>query len=433
MDEKLENFFMFVGISDKKVYLSKRCNPRKDYFDHIQSTGEFKELDETFEICTRREALEEANLELKELFFVCFRKGFKQFQDRKECLYKTAIYFTILKLKHTPSIESNLKRITEAIYAKFRRRPTKKCKLENTDIVKDNPSSISFPIEEVEKEILADPRMAYEIKVIQGDNGIDIIVSYKKNIILIQCKKIEKAITFDIIQKFERSISQFSDPLGIIVYNNFFQEKEDKQINNIEYTNLKFDGKMVIKKNSSNQSTNLTNYHQIIQQYFEISEKRKLSDILDSKEELIEFSFAFAGAIGLDKTTIAKHFERYLKDEGYKVYRMTKVSMLVPDALEIFYDTKNALFFQQVFINKYKEVVDEINKIDNCDYIIIDRGFKEIKIFTEGNIKDEKIKDYLRKQFELIKLKYHNDVIYVKPEKETVIKRKKSRNQFWKN
>ncbi|RIB12149.1 hypothetical protein C2G38_2042069 [Gigaspora rosea] len=133
MDEKLENFFMFVGISDKKVYLSKRCNPRKDYFDHIQSTGEFKELDETFEICTRQ-------------------------PDNNSKWYPYELK-ELQKLKHTPSIESNLKRITEAIYAKFRRRPTKKCKLENTDIVKDNPSSISFPIEEVEKEILADPRM----------------------------------------------------------------------------------------------------------------------------------------------------------------------------------------------------------------------------------------------------------------------------------
>ncbi|CAG8804057.1 5174_t:CDS:2, partial [Racocetra fulgida] len=41
-----------------------------------------KEKDETFEECARREALEEANIKLKELIFVCFQEGFRKFSDR---------------------------------------------------------------------------------------------------------------------------------------------------------------------------------------------------------------------------------------------------------------------------------------------------------------------------------------------------------------
>ncbi|CAG8790456.1 28921_t:CDS:1, partial [Gigaspora margarita] len=148
----IREFSLYLLVSyDKKVYLSKRYNPTKDYFDHIQSTREFKEKDETFENCANCEALEEALLDLKEkeLFFVCFQDGFKQFPDEKDCFYKIAIYFTILdedmiskqvepnnnsewylyklkelsKLKLTPSIKSNLKQIMEAIHIKFRRRP----------------------------------------------------------------------------------------------------------------------------------------------------------------------------------------------------------------------------------------------------------------------------------------------------------------------
>ncbi|CAG8787211.1 6788_t:CDS:2, partial [Gigaspora rosea] len=154
-----------------QFYLSKQYNPIKDYFDYLQSTGGFKEKNETFEDCARREALEEAKLELKELFFVCFQEGFRQFPDGKECLYKTAIYFTILdddmipkqvepnnngewypyelkelsKLKLTPFIESNLKQITEMIQNKFKRRPTKKQKYNDdtkNTAVEENSSSI---------------------------------------------------------------------------------------------------------------------------------------------------------------------------------------------------------------------------------------------------------------------------------------------------
>ncbi|RIB01216.1 hypothetical protein C2G38_2231530 [Gigaspora rosea] len=62
-------------------------------------------------------------------------------------------------------------------------------------------------------------KVANEIKVTQGDDGIDIIATYQNNIILIQCKNIESAISVKIIREFESSVSRYPNSLGIIVYN----------------------------------------------------------------------------------------------------------------------------------------------------------------------------------------------------------------------
>ncbi|RIB22438.1 hypothetical protein C2G38_2033569 [Gigaspora rosea] len=61
--------------------------------------------------------------------------------------------------------------------------------------------------------------LANEIKVTQGDNGIDIIAIYQNNIALIQCKNIESAISVKIIREFESSVLRYPNFLGIIVYN----------------------------------------------------------------------------------------------------------------------------------------------------------------------------------------------------------------------
>jgi hypothetical protein len=51
----------------------------------------------------------------------------------------------------------------------------------------------------------------------QGDGGIDIIATYKKNLILIQCKSVEKPIPVQMIRNFESSVLRFPSSLGIIV------------------------------------------------------------------------------------------------------------------------------------------------------------------------------------------------------------------------
>ncbi|CAG8726987.1 15607_t:CDS:1, partial [Dentiscutata heterogama] len=49
--------------------------------------------------------------------------------------------------------------------------------------------------------------LANEIKVIQEDNSIDLVATFKKNTILIQNKSVESAITINIVQDFESAIS----------------------------------------------------------------------------------------------------------------------------------------------------------------------------------------------------------------------------------
>ncbi|CAG8727725.1 18228_t:CDS:1, partial [Cetraspora pellucida] len=53
-----------------------------------------------------------------------------------------------------------------------------------------------------------------------GDFGSDIFVSYKKNLIIIQCKNQKSKIGIEVIQRIHSvSIGRFKDSLGVIVYN----------------------------------------------------------------------------------------------------------------------------------------------------------------------------------------------------------------------
>ncbi|RIB06208.1 hypothetical protein C2G38_2217696 [Gigaspora rosea] len=64
----------------------------------------------------------------------------------------------------------------------------------------------------------SDMIVANEIKVTQGDCGIDLIATYKKNFVLIQYKSVEKPIAVQTVRNFESSIQRFPNlSLGIIV------------------------------------------------------------------------------------------------------------------------------------------------------------------------------------------------------------------------
>ncbi|CAG8502053.1 8330_t:CDS:10 [Gigaspora rosea] len=193
---------------------------------------------------------EKAKLELKELHFVCFQEGFKKFLDGKECLFKTAIYFTILD-------DDKVSKLVEP---------------NNNNDYYNYTSGYEF--EKILRKILKVNRiLANEVKITQGDNEIDIIAIYKKNTILIQCKRYKSAIGVTVIRDFESAISQF------------------------------------------------------------------------------------------------------------------------PNSLEQIIKTKNGLFFQQVITNKYKQVIDEINELEDYYYVLIDRGFKEIEIFQIFLLKMKKAKN----------------------------------------
>jgi hypothetical protein len=103
--------------------------------------------------------------------------------------------------------------------------------------------------------------------VIQGDHGIDIIATYKKNTILIQCKKVEKAITVQIVKNFESSISRFSNPLGIIVY-----EKEHIKSNNFI---TKTANSWLINSDFQIKVCNETQVVKTIEEFFSIEPEKK--------------------------------------------------------------------------------------------------------------------------------------------------------------
>ncbi|CAG8842664.1 29997_t:CDS:2 [Gigaspora margarita] len=131
----------------------------------------------------------------------------------------------------------------------------------------------------------------------------------------------------------------------------------------------------------------------------------------------------FAGAIGSGKTTLVKLYEKYLVDKGYVVRRIQEVSFQIPEELEIFYKTKNSLFFQCHIIEKYREMIKEINHMTDCP--------KEIEIFTKVNTTDDEIIEYLNKRQSKITPIVFDDCeeIYVRPEKQVSIERKNLRNR----
>ncbi|CAG8586596.1 25736_t:CDS:2, partial [Dentiscutata erythropus] len=137
-EEDIREFILcfLVEKDTKKVRLSRQINLTKDYCGFIQPICGLKETpDKSFEDCVRQ--------------------GYKEFPDRKNCLYRTAIYFSIIdsivpqriepekneewivydlkelsNLKVTLSVETNLKQITEAIQNEFKR-ISRKCKRVN--------------------------------------------------------------------------------------------------------------------------------------------------------------------------------------------------------------------------------------------------------------------------------------------------------------
>ncbi|RIB23189.1 hypothetical protein C2G38_2242845 [Gigaspora rosea] len=98
IEEEVREFTLNVLVSpSKQVYLSRRNNSSKDFFNRIQVAGGHKRKDESFEECAIHETLEEVNVAVKELNYVDIDEGFRVFPDKKECLFRTLIYFTILE------------------------------------------------------------------------------------------------------------------------------------------------------------------------------------------------------------------------------------------------------------------------------------------------------------------------------------------------
>jgi deoxyadenosine/deoxycytidine kinase len=172
---------------------------------------------------------------------------------------------------------------------------------------------------------------------------------------------------------------------------------------------------------------------------------------------LIDFSIFFrkkpkiiilTGAVGSGKTTFGEMFEKYLQQQGYKVYRPTEISLEYPRELSLFYETKNALFIQKVLVDAYKKRTKKINRLSNFDnvikhfltfyehswgydFIILDRTHRDITFFTNINIENENAKKYIEEEQGKVNIENVYRVIYIKPKLELTIQRKQKRNRSW--
>ncbi|CAG8772862.1 1534_t:CDS:1 [Cetraspora pellucida] len=107
-EKNIRNFSLLIIVNeDKKVWISQRINPFKDYYNKWQVVGGGKNSNESYMDCAIREAKEEAGVDIKleNLKIISTIEGFRVFPDSEgqQILYRTVIYYTITNqiLQHT--------------------------------------------------------------------------------------------------------------------------------------------------------------------------------------------------------------------------------------------------------------------------------------------------------------------------------------------
>ncbi|KAF0559873.1 penicillin-binding protein [Gigaspora margarita] len=216
MRKKLDNFQFVYWLLQIDKFVKSSYYSDKDYYNYYQSVCGMKENNETFEECAIQKTKEEVNIKIEELNFINVHNWFYKFPDRKECLFKTLIYYSFID--KIPIIITN--------YA----------------------SEHNFE-SSIQKVLNSFNILANKIKVTQEDDEINIIAIYKNNIVLIQCiivynsekikgnKFIPKARIWASTSKQNIKICNKKEIVQII--EDFFKiVKDDK---NIKYTNLKLD------------------------------------------------------------------------------------------------------------------------------------------------------------------------------------------------
>ncbi|CAG8726252.1 33772_t:CDS:1, partial [Racocetra persica] len=74
------------------------------------------------------------------------------------------------------------------------------------------------------------------IKLRPGDNGIDFMATFNKQIVIIQCKNVRKPMGINIIKNFQASVSRFAEEtLCVIVYNSKKLSNNSKKRSNHHY------------------------------------------------------------------------------------------------------------------------------------------------------------------------------------------------------
>ncbi|CAG8743468.1 778_t:CDS:2, partial [Racocetra fulgida] len=114
----------------------------------------------------------------------------------------------------------------------------------------------------------------------QEDNGIDVIITYKEKLILIQCKNMEMPITVQIVRMFESALSRFSsDSLGLIVYNS---EKLNEKFATPKAKHWAYTSKKNIK------ICNEKEFVDIIKSFFEYDDDNDQIELFDYKADTFD-------------------------------------------------------------------------------------------------------------------------------------------------
>ncbi|RIB17503.1 ribonuclease H-like domain-containing protein [Gigaspora rosea] len=296
----------------------------------------------------------------------------------------------------------------------------------------------------------SDMIVANEIKVTQGDGGIDLIATYKKNLVLIQCKSVEKPIAVQTVRNFESSIQRFPNSSLEIIVCDSCKIKDEKYLTsnastwvkssdlNLKHLKDHFDyGEIYDDVNcflnvlkyfekyhdlSEEQSNKI--YSIISNQYYQSKKQQEYyleSDDSDNSEktnvinkgkqkEVIK-KCTFGDLTELSKvnepesskvngkTFLRELLARYLANKGYTVCNPEEISMQLQRKLELFWKTKNALFIQKVIPDKFKQIVRAIPNW-KYDMVIFNRTHFDQKYFINVLIQDKNTKAYL---FEEIK------------------------------
>lgn len=92
VEQKRRRFSLCVLFdNNRKVYVNRRINPEKDFYNYYQSVGGELETNETYESCAIRETLEESGLDIetKSLSFIAIDKYIDKTTNN---LFETAIF-----------------------------------------------------------------------------------------------------------------------------------------------------------------------------------------------------------------------------------------------------------------------------------------------------------------------------------------------------
>ncbi|CAG8558688.1 36692_t:CDS:2 [Racocetra persica] len=324
-------------------------------------------------------------------------------------------------MKVTDSLRLKESIIIESILNKFKlHRYTKKCRVEES--AASSPSPVPENIDHIEnieeEEAEINRLLAFEIKVTQGDNGIDIILTHKEKLILIQCKNVETPINVHIVRVFESALSRFSsDSLRLIVYNS-------KKLEENFATSKAKDWAFTSKKNIK--ICNEKEFVEIIKNFFENDndDHIKLINYTADSFDLIKLVgknvsttkktkiIVFTGTIGVGKTTCAKLFESFLKRKGFTF--LWKVDYIILNCTQ-----KDMKMFNKFFQNpSEKEYIDrKVDEIEPLDFYKVVFVTIPIKMSFERQQKRARLDELVKREYlEMLNAYYLEDIDLVYPE-----------------